>query len=321
MNPQAGGSSRAYEQGSASGVPHAHSSFDNSSFAQGGFGYDTAGQPSVSHQSDTQAAKQSRGPLYFLIFSAVVLIAVAMVIFMIRSFQMGRSLVGDGATSTKIATPAPSATSAPASANSLEKARKAVQDLAASPDCADVSSAVTPLIDLADHDNFSASDDTLFTSTLSSLSEACGADFTIDLQNKLTKSTNSTAARLAADTSWFHVVRPAGDGAISSSEFTTPANNIRCQFGTDNVACSIYVYDYVSPPGCEGYTATYTLTRAKETKADCLKELNSSVVANYGSTIEHNGFACTVDQSQGVECWSELSGHGFKIRRAEATTF
>ena len=53
------------------------------------------------------------------------------------------------------------------------------------------------------------------------------------------------------------------------TEFKTPTDNIRCKFGQDRVACSIYAYDYPSPQGCEGKTATYTLGLSGDITADC----------------------------------------------------
>ena len=126
---------------------------------------------------------------------------------------------------------------------------------------------------------------------------------------------------LASSRDWWHLKRPAGAGAIDVTEFTTPANNIRCRFGEDNVSCSIYAYDYPSPPGCEGHTATYHVEHAGEVTADCDSELSVANQVDYDQVVSHNNFACSASQYGGVTCWSELSGHGFTLKRSAEDRF
>jgi len=277
--------------------------------------------------SDTKPP--SRAPLNFLIFAGVVLVIVIMAIFIFRVFRMGQDIAtSDGSDSiSSLSTPSAnpsSASSAPtdaATGDQISEARAAVVALSTDPTCTDVTDATSPIIMLASLSNDSSDENTI-TNALSALSEKCGADFTIALQDGLTTDSVPTAVRtLASDTSWWHLQKAAPDGAVNVTNFTTQANNIRCVFGDDDVACSIYVYDYVSPTGCEGRTATYTLGRSGDVLADCQSELNATTVLDYGATVEHNGFACTLDQSAGIECWSELSGHGFQLRRASGTTY
>ena len=49
--------------------------------------------------------------------------------------------------------------------------------------------------------------------------------------------------------------------------------------------------------------------------ASCKEELGATNVIEYGSAVEHNGFACTVDQYEGITCWNELTGTGFQLKR------
>ncbi len=323
QNSSKGFQPRKSEAGQAQPLGESHvTSFEESHFAEGSFGTDQGNFASLSSLPGTTPS--SRGPLYFLIGAAIFLLAVILVIFMVRSFQVGRSLVG-GNTKSFPATPsAQSSTPTPnvhVEPDEETRARNAVTDLLSSPNCNEATTAANTLISFASRADFTASDEDLFLSTLTQLSAQCGADYTVAIEKALHTSTNPTASRISLSPTWKHIVRAIPENAINSTEFTTEANNIRCQFGDSSVACSIYTYDYVSPPGCEGYTATYHLERAGDVRADCDVEYNSSVIAPYGATITHGDFACTADRTRGVECWSALSGHGFTIRRAEAHTF
>lgn len=115
-------------------------------------------------------------------------------------------------------------------------------------------------------------------------------------------------------------VRPAPEGAIEATAFTTPASNIHCRINDSNVECSIYAYDYPSPGQCEGITATYSVGVEGEVDADCQYFVRTNEIYDYGTSVARNGFACTLEQD-GVTCWSEMSGHGFNLKRADDTIF
>ncbi|VEI13489.1 hypothetical protein [Trueperella bialowiezensis] len=115
--------------------------------------------------------------------------------------------------------------------------------------------------------------------------------------------------------------RPAPEGAIEAASFTTPAQNIHCHITDSNVECSIYVYDYPSPGQCEGITATYSVGAEGAVNADCQHFVKTSEVYDYGTAIAKNGFACTLERNAGITCWSEMSGHGFNLTRADDTIF
>lgn len=115
--------------------------------------------------------------------------------------------------------------------------------------------------------------------------------------------------------------RPAPAGAIEATAFTSPAENIHCRINDTNVECSIYAYDYPSPGQCEGITATYSVGAEGEVDAGCQYFVKTNEVHQYGTVIAKNGFACTLEQHDGVTCWSEMSGHGFNLTRSEDTVF
>lgn len=115
-------------------------------------------------------------------------------------------------------------------------------------------------------------------------------------------------------------MRPAPSGAIEASSFTTPAENIHCRINSDNVECSIYTYDYPSPGQCEGLTATYVVGTEGTVNADCQYAVSVSDVYDYNTAVSLNGFACTLE-TDGVTCWSVMSGHGFELKRAADRIF
>ncbi|WP_182049686.1 hypothetical protein [Changpingibacter yushuensis] len=301
--------------------PSMTDSGQQSAFTRGPFD-----QGNFQHSNGSGMKPPSRAPLNFMIFAGFVLVIVIMGIFIFRVFRMGQEIAtSDNSDSTSsLSTPATDSSGDAEETTTVDQvaeARAAVVALSTDPTCTNVSDATTPIIALASVSNES-SDSTVITDALAALSEKCGADFTIELQDGLTTDSAPTSLRtLASDTSWWYLQKAAPEDAVSVQDFTTQANNIRCVFGDDDVACSIYVYDYVSPTGCEGRTATYTLGRTGDVLADCESELNATTVLDYGTTVEYNGFACTLDQTTGIECWSELSGHGFQLRRAAGTTY
>jgi hypothetical protein len=275
----------------------------------------------ITAESDLLGTKDDRKPLYFLIFASLVLLAVIMLIVYVKIIATGGQFGR--------ATPAPyPSTSSSAQASPTETAtaelRSALSKLTDNPTCSDISGAITTIETFAESSEGGDGDVAAVSSALTALSKQCGADSTVELYEGLSKPTQkfpTAIYELVTSREWFSLAKAAPDGAVDTKEFASPSNNIRCQIGDTSISCSIYAYSYASPEGCEGYTATYTVDLAGETAADCKSEVNAATIVAYGSSVAANGFACTVDDTQGVECWSELSGHGFSLKRSAGTTF
>ena len=279
--------------------------------------------------SELLGTPDNRKPLYFLLFASLILMIAIMVVVYVKIISVGGSVAREtpdaGVTMT---TPAGTPTSSPtsnsskdATSSSLEAARQEVKDLVNPQACDNVDAASSSISNLAKLSQASEDVDLISTS-LSNVSKLCGADFTVSLQTALKSEGQDLPGAvytLAAGNTWFDVVRPAPEGAKDTAEFAMPSNNIRCQISDSSVSCSIYTYSYPSPPGCEGITATYEVGLAGAATAGCTTEINAATTLDYGTAVSHNGFACTLDQTAGVECWSELSGNGFSLRRAAGT--
>ncbi|MFN8047559.1 MAG: hypothetical protein U0P48_03145 [Ancrocorticia sp.] len=273
-------------------------------------------------QTPPPPPRPSRSPLYFLIFAALVLLVTVVAIFYIKIIRGDSADPGHNSHSTSI--DGQNEPQGPVDPATLESARDAIVQLAATPQCTDsafpTQTAQTTL-NLAD---LSTASDDLATikEALTSLSATCGGPFTgdlreafstADLPNKLDKLVNSN--------DWVTLTHPAPDGALSQAEFTTSAENIRCRFVDDDVACSIYAYDYPSPPGCEGKTATYRIDPYGNVTSGCTKSIDTDQVVEYGTSISHDGYACTLDQNEGVTCWNQVTGTGFQLKRSAGTIF
>ncbi|MFT0847707.1 hypothetical protein VR010_08120 [Actinomycetaceae bacterium L2_0104] len=268
--------------------------------------------------------RPSRSPLYFLIFAGVVLFVTVAVIFYLQVFHTSTQAANPNQLSTEASvapTPSQQQSATEDSEAALTEARNAVSALAQSPECSDPTATAQTILTLANQSTDSTDMQTIKDS-LTKLSEACDPQFTVGIRSAFDGAQVPTElATLVSSNDWVTLERPAPEGAISATEFTTPADNIRCRFDGDDVACSIYVYDYPSPDGCEGKTATYRINPAGEVSAGCTEELNAAAQIDYGQTVQHNGYACSIDQYEGVTCWNELTGNGFQLRRAADRTF
>ena len=267
--------------------------------------------------------RPSRSPLYFLIFAALVLFVTAAAIFYVKVIQGGSS-ANPGGNSSHSASVGQNEPEGPADPAALDSARNAITQLTTAPQCTDsafpAQSAQT-ILNLAD---LSTSSDDLATvkDTLTTLSAACGGTFTGELREAFsTADLPNKLEKLIDSNDWVTLTRPAPDGALSQAEFTTSAENIRCRFVDDDVACSIYAYDYPSPPGCEGKTATYRIDPYGNVTAGCSKSIDTDQVVEYGTSISHDGYACTLVQNEGVTCWNQVTGTGFQLKRAAGTIF
>lgn len=263
-----------------------------------------------------RASKKPTSPLYFLIFAAVVLAISVIAFFFVHIFNEGRSAATGSTAPASVA--ASTSESADAVTPVKEDQQTSVTSLADSTKC-EASSDAQKLNAYAEKGS-DYKKETLST-VLSSLSQKCGAEYTEAITTELKSSSTAKLTEFALNTSWWHRVSPVPHNAISASEFTTVQNNIRCKFTNESVDCSIYVYDYPSPDGCEGQTATYHLRAAEKVTADCLTQINTAVEVPYGSTVSNGTFWCTTSQSEGITCTSSLSGHGFQLKRSTDRIF
>lgn len=277
------------------------------------------------------AQQSRRWPMYFLAFSIVILLVAVAAVFFTQFFHNGRNAAAGGNSGDAPATTAPAgqpseapSPSASADGSDLDQLRATVRRLPGKSTCDASSDANTLLAYATAADSAGALSREIsgIETALTELSSSCNAQYTVDMTEALTGgNAPAEVTSLASSRDWWHLKRPAGAGAIDVTEFTTPANNIRCRFGEDNVSCSIYAYDYPSPPGCEGHTATYHVEHAGEVTADCDSELSVANQVDYDQVVSHNNFACSASQYGGVTCWSELSGHGFTLKRSAEDRF
>ena len=280
------------------------------------------GAPTASNQPP-----ESRRPLYFLVFAAGVLLLTLMAVFYIKVIRDGRDAADPDKDPKSTSEEAPQTPSSEKKTTlngngSLDEARTVVKDLKEKTSCEVESDAknLTVFIQAANKEDKLSKERKFITSAMTALSKHCGAEYTLKLTNEM-KSSTSEVSSLASDHSWWHLASPAPHDTKNVTEFTTGKQTIRCKFDDDGVSCSIYVYDYPSPDGCEGKTATYHLGQASDVTADCKSALNSSIQVSDGSNVSHNGIWCSVSQEQGITCTSELSGKGFQIKRASARIF
>lgn len=257
----------------------------------------------------------ARWPLYFLLFAAAVLAGVLALVG-VSYFS------GDDA-----AAPAPTAAGSEpgrsASAD-LTQLREQVHDLR-SGSCPNPESAAATLADYATAaaagGTYSA-EAPLLTEALRTLSSSCGAEYTLSLSTALGDiAAPADFQSFAASRQWWKLVRPAPPEDTRLESFTTPMNNVRCSLDEKAANCTIFTYDYVSPPGCEGEPANYTVGLTGTTTAGCSTQVSTAKEVPYGSVVAAHGFACTADQYAGISCWSELTGHGFTVRRAAEEVF
>ncbi|MDR6939743.1 hypothetical protein [Arcanobacterium hippocoleae] len=141
--------------------------------------------------------------------------------------------------------------------------------------------------------------------------------------NQEDESENSSSKAKAQETTQekaakaeLELTRPAPENAIAGSEFKAPSGNISCAFG-DGVSCTIYKYTFKAPEGCKGAPITFNVTE-DSTSANCGRTISSDKELAYGTSMQHNGYACTVTETQ-VDCWHEKTGNGFTVARETAS--
>lgn len=291
--------------------------------------------PDTPTTGDIQVSKR---PLYFLIASALVLVAAVMIVFYVMVIKAGSDLASDpttNAATSEVTTTAPEdVTTSPdddpspstsAAGTDFEQAAAALETVRTSSTCkpgnGDTAAIVNYVTTAEATSNWDDVAKAKVMDTLKAIDDSCPKSFVVLIQQDLSSTTVPKSLNdLVADLSWITPERAAPAGAIEASTFTTPARNIRCTIDDDSVDCSIYTYNYPSPTGCEGQTATYSTTALGETSAGCSTAVNAAQTYEYGTTIAKNGFACTLEET-GMTCWSTISGHGFELKRSADRIF
>ena len=121
-------------------------------------------------------------------------------------------------------------------------------------------------------------------------------------------------------------VSPAPANAISASSasrFQSPTQNISCEIYDDRASCSIYARDY-GDAGLEDCDGTYFSMEIRDSASPaCGSEFATDGMAmtlEYGESVKSEGFACS-SADDGMRCWNQSNGHGFKIAREGYSTF
>ncbi len=134
--------------------------------------------------------------------------------------------------------------------------------------------------------------------------------------------------------------KPAPVGALNVSGFSSRKNisgsrtyhegNLQCQFtqdddGKDLVKCTVWKYTFDPGVDCSvpGAPVTYELyaegpVTKRCDKTDAVSGMPKGV---YGTAMAQNGFACTLEEHNGIICWSEKSGEGFQVQKRLDRTF
>ncbi|MBW3069187.1 hypothetical protein GZ998_06675 [Actinomyces sp. 594] len=132
----------------------------------------------------------------------------------------------------------------------------------------------------------------------------------------------STPSSTPSPTSTQNLVAPAPDGALEMSAFTTPSGNISCVLGEDAVSCTVDEHDFVpADASCNNSSDqafTVSVTTEGEAQGSCGLAFSSAGASlNYGASAKNDSFACTSNES-GIECWSQVSGKGFRLSRSNS---
>ena len=121
-------------------------------------------------------------------------------------------------------------------------------------------------------------------------------------------------------------VSPAPANAISASSasrFQSPTQNISCEIYDDRASCSIYARDY-GDAGLEDCDGTYFSMEIRDSASPaCGSEFatdGTAMTLEYGESVKSEGFACS-SADDGMRCWNQSNGHGFKIAREGYSTF
>ena len=115
-------------------------------------------------------------------------------------------------------------------------------------------------------------------------------------------------------------ISPAPADAIWASLVETPSQNISCELHDDAVSCSIYERNYADAGQEDCANELFSITVGSgETELACGQEFLGMVdqgvtTLDYGSSVANDSFACS-SAEDGMTCWNQWTGHGFKIAR------
>lgn len=283
----------------------------------------------------------SRGPLYFLIGSGLVLLIALIAVVMTQIIGTGRDVAdaphADATTTASEPTETDSTSSEPAttedstsdSSGELQTAQESLNDLGDTTSCTDVgadTSVIYNFVNLSvENGSWNAdAEDSVF-AALQGIDGACSNNkpYVIELQNTLMQSDAPPQLNsLVADATW---ITPAeeipADAVTISGTFTTGLENIQCQFTSDGAECTIYNYNFTATPEtCQGNPLTFSVNDVNGVSTSCQSVVSGATAFNYGTTLTANNYACTLSES-GVRCWSALSGEGFELNRGDGRIF
>ncbi|MDP9801146.1 hypothetical protein J2S49_001222 [Arcanobacterium wilhelmae] len=269
--------------------------------------------------SSAQTAEKSRLPLYLLV-AVLVIAVVGISAYLLRSVLLtNHSLSEPAATASAQATPSeqPSGAGEDTSPNAIATFAQNIGCASPDSDAAAIDTYVKAVVGAGEWD---AAHESAVKNALRDIDGTCPKSYSAGLKKALEGASASELTALNGD--WLTAARPASSDALHNSSFTTNAQNIMCSFEGDSVSCTIKGYNFPSQPSsCEGKPQTLTVNTAGEVKLHCDSQVSSSTVVPYDSQIANNGFACTTSEFGGIECWNELTGNGFRVKRAQAETF
>ena len=118
------------------------------------------------------------------------------------------------------------------------------------------------------------------------------------------------------------ITAPAPANAVEMSAFTAPSGNITCTLGDDSVTCTIKEHNFTpTDASCRNSAnspVTWTVKKDGSATSSCGGSFSSSgAQLQYGSAAKNSSFACTSSED-GIECWSQISGQGFKMSREDS---
>ena len=118
------------------------------------------------------------------------------------------------------------------------------------------------------------------------------------------------------------ITAPAPANAVEMSAFTAPSGNITCTLGDDSVTCTIKEHNFTpTDASCRNSASspvTWTVKKDGSATSSCGGSFSSSgAQLQYGSAAKNNSFACTSSED-GIECWSQVTGQGFKMSRDDS---
>ncbi|MDO5723906.1 MAG: hypothetical protein Q4P33_05855 [Flaviflexus sp.] len=210
---------------------------------------------------------------------------------------------------------------------SLKQAHDKVAAMAANPGCADVAADAATMSEFLERREAGAGVDETSTQlvidALQRINSTCDRDYVGTLKDQLASpSTAPALTAIAVENEWVTPARPPGKGSIPVSDFTTNNKNIHCALETERVACTVFDYSYPpTPPSCASFPQTFVTRETGATERNCDFRIQSG--RDVGNGFFHNDtFACQVrSEARLVECWSQLTGHGFRTHAGESGVF